>query len=108
MNSHKSYDTVSEAINDLARRGYSTNFSILPEKERLVCKQTSVELSPEEFEINEIYRFEGITDPGDEMIVYAVSSAKYGIKGVFVNAFGMYSDDNTSKIVKRFTDHLKS
>lgn len=106
MNNHHTYDTVSEAINDLIRRGYTTNFSILKDRDRLICAQTSKELTPEEFEIDEIYRFEGETDPGDEMIVYAIASDKHHLKGVLVNAFGMYSDSNTSKITKRLTQHL--
>lgn len=106
MNGEHNYDTVSEATSDLFRRGYTTNFSVLHERERLVCKQTSIELAPEEFEIDEIYRFEGMTDPGDEMIVYAISSEKHNLKGVLVNAFGIYSDGDTNKIVKRLSQHL--
>lgn len=108
MNSHDhhNYDTVSEAITDLMKRGYETNFSILHDKERLKCEKTSVEMAPEDFEIDEIYRFEGNTDPGDEMIVYAIASGKYKLKGVLVNAFGMYNDGRTSRIVKRLTEHL--
>ncbi|MFZ0489282.1 MAG: phosphoribosylpyrophosphate synthetase [Salegentibacter sp.] len=106
MNKRRTYDTVSEAINDLSRRGYTTNFSILKDRDRLICGQTSIELTPEEFEIDEIYRFEGNTDPGDEMIVFAIASNQHDLKGVLVNAFGMYSDSNTSKITKRLTQHL--
>lgn len=98
-----SYETVTEAVNDLQKRGYTTNFSLWTEKECLICKQPSLSLSPEEFEIDELYRFEGMTDPGDEMIVMAISSEKYQVKGVVVNAFGMYSDGITAKITKRLT-----
>ena len=35
------YDTVSEAINDLARRGYTTDFEILKEAECLICNKTA-------------------------------------------------------------------
>ena len=97
----KNYDTVSEAVNDLNKRGYTTDFAVLTEKECLVCKKTSRQLSPEEFTIDEIHRFEGMTDPGDEMIVYAISSAKHKMKGVVVNAFGPYSDPVVAKIVER-------
>lgn len=98
---HYSYQTVSEAMNELAKRGYTTDFSILVEKECLVCNQTAKQLDPDEFEIDEIYRFEGNTDPGDEMIVYAISSVKNTIKGIVINAYGMYSDSSVSKIVSK-------
>lgn len=104
--SRHSYDTASEAINDLIRRGYTTDFSILQEKDRIICKQTNVELSTDEFEIDEIYRFEGPTDPGDEMIVFGISSVRNDIKGVLANAYGMYSDTKTSDITQLLHKHL--
>jgi hypothetical protein len=105
MKTNYNYDTVSEAINDLIKRGYTIDFSIHPEQDCLVCKATTDPLSPEEFEIDETYRFEGNTDPGDEMIVFAISSKKYKMKGVVVNGYGMYSDSRISKIVERLKKH---
>lgn len=100
------YDTASEAINALTKRGYITDFELFADKECLVCHTTSTQLSPDEFEIDEIYRFEGDTDPGDEMIVFAISSIKHNIKGIIVNAYGVYSDSVTSNIIKRLKRHL--
>lgn len=96
-----SYDTESQAINGLVKRGYTANFSILTEKECLICHSPSLELSPDDFEIDEIYRFEGMTNPGDESIVFGISSDKYQIKGVVVNAYGVYADLAKSKIVRK-------
>jgi hypothetical protein len=103
----KSYDTVSEAISDLQKIGYTVDFSIIANKECIVCNKTETELSPEEFEIDHFYRFEGDSDPGDEMIVYAISSTKNNMKGIVVNAFGMYADNATSAIVKKLTVHTQ-
>ncbi len=100
------YETVSEAVNDLYKRGYTTDFSIHSEEEYLISNTTAVQLSPDEFEIDETHRFEGDTDPGDEMIVFAISSLTHKIKGVIVNAYGMYSDANTSKVVERLRNHI--
>lgn len=33
-----------------------------------------------------------MTDPGDEMTVLAVSSPKFGIRGIMVNVYGAYCD----------------
>lgn len=95
------YDTVSEAMNDLAKRGYTTDFELLAENECLMCMKTQTQLPPDEFEIHEIYRFEGDTDPGDEMILYAIGSTKHDVKGIVVNAYGMYSDASKTKIIAR-------
>ncbi|WP_299254208.1 phosphoribosylpyrophosphate synthetase [uncultured Cytophaga sp.] len=99
------YDTVSEAVNDLQKQGYTIDFEMLAEKECLICHTTSTELSPEDFEIDHFYRFEGDSDPGDEMIVYAISSEKNNVKGIVINAFGPYADAATSSIVKKLHTH---
>jgi hypothetical protein len=103
----KNYDTVTEALTDLKKLGYTIDFSILTEKECLVCHLTSTELSPDDFEIDHFYRFEGDSDPGDEMIVYAISSTKNDLKGIVVNAYGIYADNATSAIVKKLNTHPK-
>jgi hypothetical protein len=108
MKTERNYDTVSEALTDLAKRGYATDFSVLAEKECLVCNKTSVSLSPYEFEIDETYRFEGNTDPGDEMIVFAISSIKHNMKGTLTSAYGMYADAAASKIVSLLKKHIKT
>lgn len=104
--SNYSYDTVTEAMSGLKERGYITDFELMVEKECLACHKTSLYLSPEEFQIDEIYRFEGHSDPGDEMIVYGISSTIHNIKGIVVNGYGLYSDPLTFKIVSRLKKHI--
>jgi len=95
-----SYDTLSEAVNDLQKRGYTTDFLVHDEKECLYCKDQSLELSPEEFVIDEIYRFEGMTDPSDESIVFAISSVNRNLKGMVINSFGADFGYRSSKLVE--------
>lgn len=103
----RTYDTVSEAVNDLTRRGYTADLSLNAEKDCLACGSPFAELSPDEFRIDEVHRFEGATDPGDEMIVFAISSLDGKIKGVVVNAFGIYSSHKASRLVDHLNTHLK-
>ena len=49
----KSYETVSEALNDLIKRGYTHDFNIHTEEECLVCNNSLTQLSPDDFEIDE-------------------------------------------------------
>ena len=102
----RNYETVSEAVNDLVKRGYSADLSIHAEKECLICVKTSVCLVPEEFKIDEVYRFEGSTDPADEAVVFAISAPEYNIKGVVIDGFGIYSDSSTSKVMQYLHKHL--
>jgi hypothetical protein len=64
------YDT--DALTDLDSRGYNLDFNLTAEN--LACKSINLFLEPEEFEIEEVYRFEGMTDPADRAVVYAISS----------------------------------
>lgn len=100
-----SYDTVTEAMTDLKVLGYTIDFSILMDKECLICHQTSTVLSPDNFEIDDFYKFEGDSDPGDGMIVYAVSSKDNTLKGIVVNAYGIYAENTSSAIVKKLNAH---
>ncbi len=96
------YDTVTEAVQDLKRRGYSIDFNIAFDK--LICSENDICLHPDEFEIVEVYRFEGNTDPADEAIVYAIESNK-GHKGVLVNAYGTYAEGMSQEMVKKLHIH---
>ena len=98
----KTFDTLVEAINDLKARGYTHDFNI--QEEVIECSHSGKRLSHHEFEITETHRFEGDSDPGDEMILYAIES-KDGSKGTLVNAFGMYADNISSDLVRKLTFH---
>ncbi|MEO5683606.1 MAG: phosphoribosylpyrophosphate synthetase [Chitinophagaceae bacterium] len=95
------YDTLSEAVNGLKQRGYNIDFNI--EADKLVCNQTPVSLSPDEFEIAEVYRFEGNTDPADEAVLYAIES-KHGHKGLLVNGYGPGADPVGDALVKKLKE----
>lgn len=90
--------TVSQVINKLREEGYTTDFN--PGINCLVCHQNMLQLHPDDFVVDRHYRFEGPSDPGDEAIVYAVSSEKHNVKGVVVDGYGIYNDDETTKIMK--------
>ena len=55
----ETYDTVVYALNGLKARGYTVNFNIAFDK--LMCTDNKICLNPDEFEIVEMYRFEGET-----------------------------------------------
>lgn len=96
---NEDFGTLSETISGLILLGYSHDFNI--QDECLVCHQSNATLSPEDFQIDKIYRFEGISDPDDQSILYAISSLKFNIKGVLVNGYGISSDEKTSKLIAK-------
>lgn len=94
------YDTVSQAVNDLKERGYTTDFNL--QSNCIECE--GERFNSKDFEITEFYRFEGDSDPADEAIVYAIESST-GLKGVLVNAFGVYSESLSDDMIKKLKFH---
>jgi hypothetical protein len=92
------YDTVSQAVKGLKERGYTTDFNI--DKDCIVCHEVPLRLKPQDFEISEVHRYEGSSDPADEAVVYAIES-KDGQKGVLVNGFGVSSDGASDELVRK-------
>ena len=90
------YNNLVEATNDLMKRGYTENLSL--EGDTVDDKDKNIHMTADDFVIDEFYRFEGETNPSDMSIVYAVTSAKYNLKGVLVNAFGTYANSSSSAI----------
>ena len=95
----KDFDTMVEALNDLNARGYSGNLKLRADFLEETEKQ--LVLYPENFKVVESYRFEGITDPADNAVVYAIESIEGDFKGVLVNAYGAYADDASSALIKK-------
>ena len=99
----ESYDTVVDALNGLKARGYTVNFNIAFDK--LMCSENKICLNPNEFEIVEIHRFEGNSNPADADVVYAVKSITGDIKGVITSAFGLYADAESTEMISKLSMH---
>lgn len=95
----ESYDTLSEAITALRSQGYTEDFNL--KQNWIECRNGQYILSPDDFHIEKTFRFEGATNPDDESILYAISSAKHDLKGVLVNAYGIYSEPLMDEMVKK-------
>lgn len=93
------YTTLSEAINDLTKKGYTHNFNV--KEDCIECPTLQLKLKPEEFEIDEKYRFEEMSDMDSESVLYAISSKKDDIKGLLVNAYGTYADYASFELVQK-------
>ncbi len=99
----ESYGTLSETINALVGLGYTHDFNI--QDECIVCHKTNITLSPEDFQIDKVYRFEGPSDPDYSAVLYAISSTKSDVKGTLVNGYGIYSEDTASKLIEKLRTH---
>lgn len=95
---NKPFDTLSEAINSLKQRGYDSDFNLHPEW--IECVPMNLKLDPAQFHVDEVHRFEGMTNPDDSSVLYAISTPQ-GVKGILVDAYGTYADSLSSEMISR-------
>ncbi len=94
-----SFDTLSEAINGLIKLGYDKDFNL--KADCVHCVAEDLVLSPKDFKIDHVFRFEGMNSPDDSSILYAISSLDDSIKGTMVNAYGAYSDPIDAEMISK-------
>lgn len=100
LNHHrKGFDTLVEALADLSKRGYSGNLKL--HGNALREEEKELMLYPETFKVVESHRFEGMSDPDDNSVVYAIESLDGKFKGVLVNAYGVYSNGISSELIRK-------
>ena len=90
------YATITEALEQLKAQGYTLDLTI----EQNNFKSGEDHFAADDFEIVDLYRYEGETDPGDETTVYALASAT-GVKGTLVTAYGAAEDEVAVETLKR-------
>jgi hypothetical protein len=90
--------SMSEALDDLKAQGYTEDFNTKEYLENHFDSQKHLD----NFKIDKIIRMDVMTDPGDQSVIYAISSKDESVKGVIVNSYGLYSDTKLDDIV----DHM--
>lgn len=90
------YEPVSIAIEKLREKGFTRDFNL--EENCIVC--TPDRFFADQFNVVEIYRYEGNTDPADEATVYGIESNS-GVRGVLVTGLGSETDMMTQEILEK-------
>jgi hypothetical protein len=85
--------TLSNAIERLVSRGFTAHFGVV--NGRLRAFDSGETFGADQLTIREFQRFEGVSDPDDMAIVYAIESSD-GTRGSLVDAFGAYSNPSVS------------
>ena len=91
----------SDRLEQLRKEGFAKDFMI--KDGYLTFDGSPVGYKPESVKIVSHYRFEGISDPADNSIVYAMETND-GHKGILTDAYGMYADEKTGKFIKAVED----
>ena len=97
------YTTLSEAVNDLQRRGYTDDLEL--GGHCVISSVKGISLDPADFQIDEFHRFEGDSNPEDQSIVYAISSGTHGVKGMLISAYGPNASSLTQEMVRKMATH---
>jgi hypothetical protein len=91
------YATVACAIDGLEGRGFTERCRVVDGGLQALGSGETV-LS-RDLVIRDFYRFEGVSDPDDLAIVYAIES-RSGVRGTLVDAFGVYSNAALSAVLR--------
>lgn len=95
----ENYETLIEAIAALRKEGYKEDFNL--QQDCLEFNNGKYTMMHHEFKIDKTFRFDFDSDPDEQAILYAISSVKDDIKGLLVNAYGVYSDGLTNDMLKK-------
>lgn len=90
--------TLSETMESLARRGFTEHFGV--RGGQLRGFESGSTFGSEGVFIRGYDRFEGVSDPDDMAILYAIESSS-GLHGTLVDAFGVYSNPAISSFLER-------
>lgn len=88
--------TMAGVMDDLADRGYTEHF--MPSTGRLRGVNSGKMFRPDQIAVAELYRFEGISDPDDMAILYALET-RGGLRGTLADAFGVYADPRVGEFM---------
>jgi hypothetical protein len=93
---YRQMKTVVEIIESLKVDGYIYEFSI--KDNALYCNSTESKYNAKDLLIEKTERYEGDSDPSDNVIVYGIT-AKDGSKGTLIDSYGVYSDPHFAILI---------
>ncbi|MAY22752.1 MAG: phosphoribosylpyrophosphate synthetase [Flavobacteriaceae bacterium] len=96
----KTYDTLSKAIYDLQKQGYTEDFNL--HAEGIESKSAQATWKAEQLEVVKYFRFEGMTNPSDSSILYVIETND-GKKGLLVDSYSA----ETSSVPEEMIEKLK-
>ncbi|WP_426671977.1 hypothetical protein ACPPVU_12150 [Mucilaginibacter sp. McL0603] len=85
----KNYNNKKQAIIGLQHRGYDLDFVF--KDENLLCLQELELIGPDEFEIEETYKFEENHNIAQTFVVYAIKSVQRDLKGILLTSYSAFT-----------------
>ena len=95
-----SYSSLSVAIADLQKHGYTEDFNLVGEG--IESKNLKKKWKAGELDVVKFYRFEGMTNPGDNTILYLIETND-GRKGLLVDVYGADQGEISPEMIKKLS-----
>ncbi len=103
MEKNNLYSTLVEATRKLKDKGYKYDFSVSKDGFlEILGEGTLGKISPSQTKLVEFHRFEGMSNPSDMSIIYALETSK-GLKGTIIDSYG----SDGSKRISDFVNEVK-
>lgn len=96
----KGYSSLSVAIQDLQEQGFTEDFNLIAEG--IESKSIKKQWKAGELEVIKFYRFEGMSDPGDNTILYLIETND-GRKGLLVDVYGADQGEISPEMIKKLS-----
>lgn len=88
---------LSRCLQKLEERGFTEQFQV--HDSQLFSPGGDKSFLPSEISAVNFYRFEGISDPSDMSIMYAIETYD-GRKGTLIDAYGVYANEEVSSFMQ--------
>jgi hypothetical protein len=89
MANEERMQTVAGALRLFGARGFDRAMSVT--HGRLRASGADRDYGPQEVRVRDHRRFEGVSDPGDTSVVYAIETVD-GVRGTLVDGYNVYAD----------------
>ena len=90
--------SLSTCLNRIVLDGYTEDFKVI--EEGLQGLNNQAVYQPNQLQVVNFFRFEGMSDPDDNAVLYVIETED-GTKGTLIDAFGTYHDPRISKFMKQ-------
>ena len=95
---HTEMTEMEKCLKKLEAEGFTHQYKV--EKGKLLDIAQKKTYKPKDVKAVNFYRFEGNSNPDDMSILYAIETTD-GLKGTLIDAYGLYSDDETGDFLNQ-------
>ncbi len=93
-----------QMVTQLEHSGYSENLGA--RGDHFEARSGEIKLYPKDFVVDKVLRFENTSDPDDQAIIYAISAQDKGVKGIYVDSYGIYQDSISPELLRALRQDL--